>query len=190
VFNLGAHALEADQAVAVDCLHVRGRLFGGSFPPPGYITGFLIIQATASLDVTAVYTTSSLDERDQLSGPPSIHVEQIHERQRTAADLPDLVPLPTEQGFCIEDDRLVSFIVRNQGGGAAGPSTTIVDFRQYGMFSLPTPPLAPGQDIAYQVPVPPGCKDPDCEFTIMVDSENSVTESDESNNVVEGICRG
>jgi hypothetical protein len=166
---LEPHGLKPDQAVAVDCRHVRDKLFGGNFPAP-YITGFLIIQATASLDVTAVYTTGSLDEHDQLTGPPGIDVEQIKERQRTARpDLPDLIPLPGERGLC-EDNRVVSFIVSNQGTGAAGPSTTTVDFGQYGTVSLPTPPLGPGQDVALQVPIPFGCFDPNCEFTITVDA--------------------
>jgi subtilase family serine protease len=141
------------------------------------------------LDVTAVYTTGSLDEQDQLSGPPGIHVEQIRERRRAdGPDLPDLVPLPGERGFC-EDDR-ISFIVRNQGTGGAGPSTTTVDFGQYGTISLPTLPLGSGQQIPFQVPIPAGCRDPDCEFTITVDAGNVVAESDKGNNVAQGVCRG
>jgi hypothetical protein len=186
---LQPHALEPDQAVAVDCPHVRDKLFGGAFPTP-YITGFLIVQSTASLDVTAVYTTGSLDEHEQLTGPPGIDVEQIKERRRIARpDLPDLIPLPGERGFC-EDNRVISFVVRNQGTGAAGPSTTTVDFGPYGTSSLPTPALAPGQDVPLRVPIPPGCFDPDCEFTITVDAGNVIAESDEGNNIVQGVCRG
>jgi CARDB len=175
--------------VAVDCLHVRDKLFGGNFPAP-YITGFLIVQATASLDVTAVYTTGSLDERDQLTGPPGIDVEPIKERQRIARpDLPDLIPVSGEQGFC-EDNRMISFIVRNQGTGAAGASTSTVDFGPYGTASLPTQALGPGQEILLQAAIPPGCFDPDCEFTITVDAGNVVAESDEGNNIVQGVCPG
>jgi CARDB len=188
VLLLEPHDLEPDQAVGVDCVHVREKLFGGNFPTP-YIIGFLVVQATASLDITAVYTTGALDEQDQLTGPPGIHVEQIRERQRTAGpDLADLVPLPGERGFC-EDNR-VSFIVRNQGTARAGSSTTIVDFGQYGRVSLSTLALQPGQQIPFQVALPPGCLDPDCEFTITVNADNQVAESDRNNNIAQGVCQG
>jgi CARDB len=189
VLYLEPHRLEPDTAVAVDCLHVRDKLFGGAFPAP-YITGFLIVQSTASLDVTAVYTTGSLDEHDQLTGPPGIDVEQINERQRTTRpELPDLVPVPDEAGLC-QGDRVISFRVTNLGTGSAGPSTTTVDFGPYGTISLPTPALGPGQDVPFQVPIPAGCKDPDCEFTITVDAGNAIAETDEGNNVLRGVCRG
>jgi hypothetical protein len=187
VLSLKPHALRPDHAVAVDCLHVRDELFNGTFPAP-YIIGFLIVEATHSLDVTAVYTTGSLDEQDQLSGPPGIDVEQIKERKLARPDLPDLIPLAGEQGFC-QDDRVISFIVRNQGAGAAGPSTTTVDFGPYGAVSVPTPAIAPAQDVSLQAPIPPGCFDPDCEFTITVDAGNALAESDEGNNVIQGVCR-
>jgi hypothetical protein len=189
ILRLEPHGLEADQAVAVDCLLVREQLFGGNFPTP-YITGFLVVQASASLDVTAVYTTGTLDEQDLPTGPPGIHVEQIKERQRaTVPELPDLVPVAGEGGFC-EDHRAISFIVQNQGTGAAGPSTTTVDFGQHGTVSLPTLALGPGQQIPFQVPIPPACLDPDCEFTITVDAGSVVAESDKGNNVAQGVCTG
>jgi hypothetical protein len=189
VLHLEPHGLKPDTAVAVDGLHVRNKLFGGTFPAP-YITGFLIVQTTASLDVTAVYTTSFLDEQDQLVGPPGIHVEQIKERQRTVRpDLPDLVPLPGERGFC-EEDGVISFIVMNRGTGGAGPSTTTVDFGNYGTISLPTQALGAGQQVPLQVAIPAGCKDPDCEFTITVDATNAILEADEGNNVLQGVCGG
>lgn len=187
VLHLEPHALKPDHAVAVDCPHVRDKLFGGTFPTP-YITGFLIVQATHSLDVTAVYTTGSLDEQAQLTGPPGIDVEQIKEREIVRPDLPDLIPLPGERGFC-EESGVISFIVRNQGVGAAGPSTTTVDFGPYGTISLPTLALAPTQDVPLQAAIPPGCFDPDCEFTITVDAGNVIAESDEGNNIIQGVCR-
>jgi hypothetical protein len=189
ILHLEPHELEPDQAVAVDCLQIRDKLFGGSFPTP-YVLGYLIVQASASLDVNALYTTGTLDEQNLPTGPPGIHVEQVRERQRTAVpELPDLVPLATETGFC-EDDQSISFIVRNQGTGPAGPSTTTVDFGQHGTVSLPTLALGPGQQIPFQVAIPPGCLDPDCEFTITVDAGGVLAESDRGNNVVEGVCTG
>jgi hypothetical protein len=189
VLHLEPHGLEPDQAVAVDCLLVRDKLFGGNFPTP-YIIGYLIVQASANLDVTAVYTTATLDQQDLPTSAPGIHVEQIRERQRVAGPvLPDLVPVAGEGGFC-EDHLSISFIVRNQGTGVAGPSTTTVDFGQYGTVSLPTLALGPGQQIPFHVTIPPACLDPDCEFTITVDADNVVAESDKANNVVRGVCTG
>jgi subtilase family serine protease len=82
--------------------------------------------------------------------------------------------------------------VKNQGTAPAGPSTTQVDFFQYGQISLPTPPLGAGQLTSplLAFPIPPGCGDPDCEFRITVDVNNDVAESNEANNTADGICIG
>ncbi len=53
--------LRYDEALAVDCPDLWRRLF--DIEPPGrFFEGFLIIQSDASLDVTAVYTTTAVDE--------------------------------------------------------------------------------------------------------------------------------
>lgn len=185
--------LRPDQALAVDCNHVRAELFGGGFPAPGYVTGFIVIESDASLDVTAVYTTAALDEQGQVTDQRGIDVEQIHERQKRQPELADLIPVPDETGsFCIREDDTLLVTVKNQGTAPAGPSTTQVDFFQYGQISLPTPPLAPGQltspPLAF--PIPPGSFDPNCEFRITVDVNNQVAESNEANNIADGVCIG
>jgi hypothetical protein len=186
--------LRPDQALAVDCNHVRAKLFGGSFPAPGYITGFIVIESTASLDVTAVYTTAALDEQGQVIDQRGIDVEQIHERQKPGQpELPDLIPVPDETGsFCNQEDGALLVTVKNQGTAPAGPSTTQVDFFKYGQISLPTPPLGAGQVTSPPLafPIPPGCFDKDCEFRITVDLNNDVAESNEANNTADGVCTG
>lgn len=81
VMPIGNDRLKYDEALEVDCIDIQRRLFPNGFPPPGYIKGFLIIQSNESLDVTAVYTTASLDKQGNVSNHSGIDVEQICERR-------------------------------------------------------------------------------------------------------------
>jgi subtilisin family serine protease len=106
-------------------------------------------------------------------------------------DLADLVPIPDEHGsFCRRSERGLTVTVCNKGAGPAGPSTTTVDFGQYGRVDVPTPALAAGACVDVTAPIPPNCFDPDCEFRIIVDSTGVVAESDEGNNTASGTCLG
>jgi CARDB len=110
----------------------------------------------------------------------------------TQTDLPDLTLIEGPQGFCAESPeghRIIDFIVRNSGTGAAGPSSTFVNFGRTRVVR-PTPPLGPNEDAPFQIPIPPDCFDPDCEVTITVDADNHVTESDKDNNVHRFTCQG
>ncbi len=103
----------------------------------------------------------------------------------------DLVPVPDAHGFfCRRQDGKLLVEVKNQGTGAAGASTTLVDFLQYGSVSLPTPALAAGASANLLVDIPAGCFDSDCEFRIVVDSKNEVAETNEANNTASGTCIG
>lgn len=107
------------------------------------------------------------------------------------AGLADLVPIPTATGgFCRSDQRGLIVIVCNQGTGPAGPSTTTVDFGQFGRVDVPTPALEPLACTVVTAAIPEGCFDPDCNFSITVDSAGVVTESDKDNNTVTGVCIG
>lgn len=111
--------------------------------------------------------------------------------EKCCGDLPDLVPVPDDQGsFCRRKDGMLTVTVCNKGTGPAGPSTTTVDFGQFGRVDAPTPALAPGACVDLAVPIPGGCFDPDCEFRIVVDSAHVLTESDEGNNFASGTCLG
>jgi hypothetical protein len=191
ILRLGEDLLRPDQALAVDCNHVKDKLFPNGLPA-SYITGFVVIESTGSLDVTAVYTTAALDEQGQVTGQRGIDVEQIQERQkRGQPELPDLIPVPDATGsFCRVEAGALIVTVRNQGLGTAGPSITHVDFSGGGAGSMPTPSLAPGQSVDLSFPIPPGCFSPDCGFKITVDANGDVVEANEANNTASGICIG
>jgi hypothetical protein len=62
VIPIAEDKLGADQALEVDCIDIRQRLFPNGFPRP-YIKGFVTLVSPMSLDVTAVYTSRGLDQR-------------------------------------------------------------------------------------------------------------------------------
>jgi hypothetical protein len=103
----------------------------------------------------------------------------------------DLVVDPVP-GFCRRDasGRLIVRI-RNQGAGDAPPSITRVEFSPGGVLFLATPSVpAGGATDLPPIDIPAGCFDSDCDFTITVDSNGNVDESDEGNNIAEGSCIG
>jgi hypothetical protein len=119
-------------------------------------------------------------------------------------NVPDLVPLPTPgstppEGFCRRNDQGQLLVnVYNQGGTDAVASTTQVIFAPGGpgqfaaLISIPTPALAAytGTDLP-PIPIPNSCFNPNtlqCSFTIGVDLNNTVLESNETNNNASGLC--
>ena len=60
VYNISTDKLKPDEALEVDCEDLKRTLFPNGFPAR-YIKGFVVIRSDTSLDVTAVYTTRSLD---------------------------------------------------------------------------------------------------------------------------------
>ena len=195
-FIFSKDKLKPDEAVAVDGEDIRKKLFPNGLPSP-YCEGFVIIQSPKSLDVTAVYTTAALDSRGRGAGEhSSIDVEQIRERRIATPEdpkgRPDLVPVSAEPSgeFCRRRDGKLIVRVKNVGQGAAGPSTTEVDFGQHGRPTQPTSALAPGEPVELEFEIPPGCFDPDCEFKITVNSRNEVVEENTDNNSAQGSCLG
>jgi hypothetical protein len=73
--------LEPDQALEVDCIDVQRRLFPDGFPDPGYIKGYIIIESNHALDVTAVYSSATLDQDGGAGDHSSIDVERVYERR-------------------------------------------------------------------------------------------------------------
>jgi hypothetical protein len=126
--------------------------------------------------------------------------------------LPDLIPVapypppPTgspgqlPQYFCAPAPngppaRQVHVIVRNQGNALAGPSVTRVEFLSQGgaiPMTQPTGPLVAGEEAFHVFDIPEGCYEGEspCDFRIIVDSQNDVGESDETNNTASGSCPG
>lgn len=88
IMPIAFDTLKPDEALKVDCMDIQRELFPNGFPTH-YIKGFVVIQSPASLDVTGVYTTASLDEKGNVTNHSSIDVKQIRER-KTKVSPPDL----------------------------------------------------------------------------------------------------
>lgn len=103
----------------------------------------------------------------------------------TGRKLPDLIPTDVSR----EDTDMV-VTVENQGSRGAKPSTTQVEFGSHGTSTQSTPALDPGETVQLSFAIPSGCFDPDCDFTISVDVDTEVVESDEENNDLSGTFIG
>jgi hypothetical protein len=178
--------LGPDEAFEIDCpdilKHARAR--------SGFLKGFAVIESDTELDVVAVYTAAGATRQVE-----TLDIERVPARRRTAADRPDLVPVPDPRpgfGFCKLDQggRLV-MTVRNQGAAPAGPSTTTVEFFPGGAFPVATPAVPAGGTVDLApIGLPQGCSNPDCDFRITVDSVGVVDEVREDNNRADGQCPG
>lgn len=110
----------------------------------------------------------------------------------TRQHLPDLVPFSSSgtspTAFCrIEGGgKLLRVTVKNQGDADAGPSKTTVTFGNR-PFTLNTPAIPAGGSVDLLFDLAVSCS-PNCSFTINVDSNNQVNESNEGNNTVNGGC--
>jgi len=113
--------------------------------------------------------------------------------------LPDLVPSTSPgqpdniTGFCKVVDKKVKVVVsvKNQGNAASPESTTTVQFSPGGSFHLATPAIQPGGSANLDpLNIPPACFKPDCNFTITVDPDNQIKESNAKNNTTNGRCIG
>lgn len=105
---------------------------------------------------------------------------------------------PNEPGYCWRETgadgvRRLIVTVQNHGGKGAPPTVTRVNFE--GVLSPQeetTPALTPTDSVRLAFPIPEQCferHDPNCEFTIRVDAQSSVAESDEKN-TFDGTCMG
>lgn len=174
--------LGPDGALEYDCEDIFELAEGGE----EFLKGFLVIQSSEELDVVAVYTAAGEDKQVE-----TFHTERVAPRRLEREGLPDLVPVPDENGsYCIRDEGTLLVTVRNQGATDAGPSETRVNFGSHGIAVRNTPGLPAGNDVTLEFPIPRGCFDSDCEFTIVVDAADDVVESNESNNVASDVCIG
>lgn len=204
VLPISRDALLPQQTLAADCDDVAKRLFDGKLPAP-FIDGFLVIQSPVSLDVSAVYTTATLNAEGTVENHSSIAVESIRERRikrkRQPRGRPDLVvrdiDIDSIRIDCVSTDDQsscrteVDVTVANVGATAAGP------------FSVRTE-LDPNQSVIVEDDVPTGlasgesttltinaqssesCFDPECTICAFADHKSEINESDESNNM---LCR-
>ena len=112
----------------------------------------------------------------------------------------DLVPVPAiisfdpvTFDFCllVDDGASLEVSVRNQGTGTASDSPVRVVFFSSGVSPTMTGgQLDPGDIAKVTFPIPPGCFGADCVFTILVDPDGVITESNEGNNTAGGKCIG
>jgi CARDB len=81
-------------------------------------------------------------------------------------------------------------VIQNQGQGNASASITRVKFSPGGIVDISTPPLQSAQrTMLAPIRIPAACFDPDCDFTITVDSKAQIDETTgEENNVTDGRC--
>ncbi|HZT78449.1 MAG TPA: CARDB domain-containing protein [Vicinamibacterales bacterium] len=111
----------------------------------------------------------------------------------------DLLPLPMPAvagptGYCrMGSDGKLQVLVYNQGGSAAGATTTRVTFNTTtGPMAVDAPTsalTASGGSEVVEFTIPGNCTgNTGCEFSIGVDATNLVPESNESNNTVAGTC--
>ena len=119
VMAIGHDALDYDQALKTDCDDIRRKLFPNGFPN-GYIEGFVVLQSTAPLDVTAVYTTAEVGNDGEAKKHSSIDVETIAERNIAA----DLKVSKSATVFSIPLGALVIYAVLYEiEGGESRPAT-------------------------------------------------------------------
>jgi hypothetical protein len=111
--------------------------------------------------------------------------------------LADLVPSKSPgqpdniAGFCKVIDKAMKVVVsvKNQGNAGSPVSTTTVQFAPGQSFNLATPAIPPGGSAHLDaLNIPAACFNPDCNFTITVDSGNQVKESNAKNNTANGRC--
>ncbi len=109
------------------------------------------------------------------------------------ADLIPFSPLGTiPQAFCRRENsgKELRVTIRNQGTENAGPSKTTVIFGSV-KVTLNTPAILAGNSADLLFKIPNNCFNPDCDFIIIVDSENQVDEGNsENNNSANGFCLG
>lgn len=110
-----------------------------------------------------------------------------------AVDLVPLNPKPDigSNGYCqINDEGQLIVTVKNQGSLDAGKFDVKIEFSsgQPGTISVDGLPAGESKDLL--VDFPDSCWRPDCYFTITVDPDDLIKESNEDNNIAEGICIG
>ena len=176
--------LGPDGAYEIDCPDILKHL-----DTKGFTKGFVVIESRFELDVVAVYTAAGGTGRVETMDVETVKPRRIGDVP--PGGVPDLIPVPDAAGnFCKRSGSKLTVTVKNQGTGAAGPSTTRVDFGSFGVQDQPTPALAPGASVDLTFTIPTGCFDPNCEFRIVVDFGGAVTESNEANNFASGTCLG
>ncbi len=150
---------------------------------PGAATG------TLSYSLFAI-----LSDDDGLPSHVIRHRATILGLVKTGAPAADLVPvLSGVSDACHREgnQNWLGITVKNQGNLDAGPSLTTVLFANKTYVDEATPAIAAGTTTMLSPILAPGsCFTPNCEFRVTIDSKQQVKESNKSNNVAEGQCKG
>jgi hypothetical protein len=205
VWKAGSTVLGPGEATEIDCPQIAQHT---RTTPGCFVKGFAEIVSPTELDVVAVYTAAKEDRRIETLDIEKITprvIEQTGELPEEPPDgrepdgkLPDLIPVPPfppgppffPSGYCKSRAEL-QVIVRNQGAGDAGPTTTRVDFLGIGPVSKPTPAIPAGGQTLLSFDIPRGCFSPEsCDFRITVNANpgDGVDESDTTNNTDQSNC--
>ena len=137
IVEIGEDDLGYDQAVKTDCADIgRNALSDTTLGDATYYEGFVVIESTERLDVTAVYSTAGLDRNGTVATHSSIDVEQIAERGLGV----DLSVEKTAEDFTLEiGDRRIHFILYTARIGNLGPATAsgvrLVDEMSLGLLN-------------------------------------------------------
>ena len=179
-------SLKSDEALEIDCPDI---LQHAEAQEDQFVKGFVVIETPSELDVIAVYTAAG-----STGSIETLFMERARLRRIANPGLPDLLPVnprpPDTGGFCRLDQqgRLI-ITVRNQGTTAAAASLTTVNFSGGGTGSVNTTPAGGVANII--VSIPSTCfVASQCRFQIVTDSALQVEESNESNNIADGLCLG
>lgn len=204
VIPIARHKLGPDEALEVDCEDVLWEVFNGRFPT-SYIKGFVVVQSSARLDVTAVYTTAGLDRQGKVTSVTSIDVERIRGHKMGPTEPPHTCPdltikdigrpavsCPGGGGTCVTK---VDYTVANIGTDNAGPFNVlaILDPNQSVVVDTSfVSGLAAMTDQTVTITTPQGgnCFDPDCTITVKADSKDDVKECIENNNTLSETTLG
>lgn len=201
IVPIARHKLDYDEALEVDCDDIAVEAFDGQLPA-SFIKGFVVVQSTGELDVTAVYTSAGLDKKSEVTSVTSMDVEQIRTRKIGAPkQCPDLtvrdIGRPSVSclggpGTCVTK---FDYTIANTGPGDAGPfvSRSIADPSQSVIVDAPfASGLLAGLEQTVTITTPPGgnCFDPDCTISIIADVENQVDECNEQNNTLSETTPG
>jgi photosystem II stability/assembly factor-like uncharacterized protein len=175
-----------DEAFEIEC----GDIFRRTQMSTGFLEGFVVLETDKEFDVVAAYTAAGSTNQVE-----TMELERVSPRRVGPASKPDLLPLnPNPErgtaGLCrLKDGKLV-VTIKNQGIADAAGSTTTVDFANSGPVFQPISPIRAGSSVDQLFDVPGSCFGPNCTFKITADSRNEIDESDETNNIANGLCPG
>ena len=111
----------------------------------------------------------------------------------------DLIPVPQifsfdppNFSFCkLDSEGKLVVTVRNQGDAQAPTSKVLVTFSPGGPSpKQDTGPISASDSVDLAFDIPAGCFTADCAFTISVNDDNQVDESEDGNNTASGTCIG